>query len=129
VVNAQAHGTGSEQELLLPAVTAIAPLLTSTSLVTADAGYHSDANRQAREARGIEALIADNDMQRRDPRFTTQARHKTRPDPLHDKTLVPPDETSHMYPPRAFAYDPDAHVRLPGGQADASEWAPRDHPR
>ncbi len=41
IVDAQAHGTGSEQELLMPVVTALATLRTSDTLLTADAGYHS----------------------------------------------------------------------------------------
>ena len=35
---AEAHGTGSEQELLVPVVDALTPVLAPTSLVTADAG-------------------------------------------------------------------------------------------
>ncbi len=39
------------------------------TLITADAGYHSDANLQALAEREIEALIADNGMRQRDERF------------------------------------------------------------
>jgi transposase len=45
IVCAQAHGTGSEQEVLLPVVEEIQPLLAKDSLLTADAGYHSGAKR------------------------------------------------------------------------------------
>lgn len=41
---AQAHGTGSEHELLLPVVEATAPSRNSKTVVCADAGYHSEAN-------------------------------------------------------------------------------------
>lgn len=44
VVEAQAHGTGSEQELLVPVVTAVQALLAEDTFITADAGYHSEAN-------------------------------------------------------------------------------------
>ena len=44
IVEAQAHGTGSEQALLVPVVTALATLRTRTTRLTADAGYHSEAN-------------------------------------------------------------------------------------
>ena len=47
IVDAQAHGTGAEQELLLPVVDALAPLRTAKTLLTADAGYHSEANLRA----------------------------------------------------------------------------------
>ena len=73
IVVAQAHGTGSEYELLVPVVDALAPLLAPTSLLTADAGYHSNAACRALEDRGIEALIADSAMRQRDARFATRA--------------------------------------------------------
>ena len=41
---AQAHGTGSEQELLIPVVQAVLSLRTCDTMFTADAGYHSEAN-------------------------------------------------------------------------------------
>ena len=43
IVAAQAHGTGSEQALLMPVVEAATPHCTPDTLITADAGYHSDA--------------------------------------------------------------------------------------
>ena len=51
IVDAQAHGTGSEQELLLPVVEALAALRTSDTVLTADAGYHIEANLAALAAR------------------------------------------------------------------------------
>ncbi len=47
IVEAQAHGTGSEQELLLPLIQATDSLRTDQTLITADAGYHSEANIKA----------------------------------------------------------------------------------
>jgi len=104
IVEAQAHGTGAEQELLLPVVEAVTPLLTPQSLLTADAGYHSEANLAALAARDVNALIADHDMRRRDERFATQAQHHAAPAPLHDKS--PPAPQSSVFPPSAFTYDP-----------------------
>ncbi len=43
IAAAQAYGTGSEQALLMPIVEQLTPLLAPTSLITADAGYHSKA--------------------------------------------------------------------------------------
>ena len=108
IVEAQAHGTGSEQELLVPVVTAVQPLLTTATLITADAGYHSEANLEALAARQVTALIADNDMRRRDERFATQDRHKTAPDPLHDKTPV--QQSPSTFQPSDFTYDADART-------------------
>jgi hypothetical protein len=47
IVEAQAHGTGSEQELLIPVVKAMEEVLASDTHITADAGYHSEANLAA----------------------------------------------------------------------------------
>lgn len=47
IVEAQAHGTGSEQALLMPMVGAASSLCTPDTLITADAGYHSNANLKA----------------------------------------------------------------------------------
>lgn len=74
IVEAQAHGTGSEQELLLPIVAATAPHRTDQTLITADAGYHSDANIEKLAEQQIPALIADTGMRKRDERFQDQDR-------------------------------------------------------
>jgi transposase len=41
IVEAQAHGTGTEHELMLPLVDALRPNLAQHTCLTADAGYHS----------------------------------------------------------------------------------------
>jgi hypothetical protein len=109
IVEAQAHGTGSEQELLVPVVTALRPALAPHSVITADAGYHSEANLRALDALGVNALIADNAMRRRDERFATQQRHKSAPHPLHDKSPPVPSEPT-LYQPSDFTYDPLART-------------------
>ena len=117
IVNAQAHGTGSEQELLLPVVEALAALRTPQTVLTADAGYHSEANRAALAARDIPALIADPDMRKRDERFADRAQHTTAPDPLHDKSRTA-TTTSSVFPPGEFTYDADARTGVcPAGKS------------
>lgn len=86
IVEASAHGTGSEQELLIDVVDACADQRTADTLITADAGYHSEANLAALAARNIDALIADNGMRQRDERFADQGKHTSKPHPLHDKS-------------------------------------------
>lgn len=61
-MNAHAYGSGSEHALLLEVVDALAPQLQPDTLVTADAGYHSEANLKQLAERQIPALIADNGM-------------------------------------------------------------------
>lgn len=116
IVEAQAYGTGSEQECLLPVVTAIKPLLAPTSLITADAGYHSEANLAALAERKVDALIADGLLRTRDERFATQSRHQAAPDPLHNKTRVAPTPTT--FQPSDFTYDPVARTCVcPAGKS------------
>ena len=106
IVDAQAHGTGSEQELLLPVVQATAPRRTDQTLITADAGYHSENNLKSLAKENIPALIADNGMRKRDERFKDQAKYKALPDPLYDKAH--PRKNVRTYRPSDFTYDPDS---------------------
>ena len=81
IVAAQAHGSGSEQSVLLPMVQSTEALRTEQTMVTADAGYHSEENLKHLYESGVPALIADNLMRRRDERFKDQAKYNraTRP--------------------------------------------------
>ena len=116
IVDAQAHGTGSEQELLIPVVDALKPLRSSTTLVTADAGYHSEANLKALEDRQVDALIADTGMRQRDPRFADRAHHTDKPDPLHDKSNRAPG-TPTRYASTDFIVDAgQTHATCPAGK-------------
>lgn len=107
IVEAQAHGTGSEQELLIPIVAAMKGVLAHDTLITADAGYHSEANLKELATLSIDALIADNNMRSRDERFAEQERHKQNPDPLHDKLGTrTAKKKAAVYRPEDFRYDP-----------------------
>ena len=109
IVDAQAHGTGSEQELLLPVVEAIAALRMSDTVLTADAGYQSDANLAALAARNVTALIADPDMRKRDERFADRAHHTSAPDPLHDKSGAT-KQALPLFSPSDFTSDAEART-------------------
>jgi transposase len=116
IVEAQAHGTGSEQALLMPVVEAAAPHCSPDTLITADAGYHSEANLKALAAHGRPALIADNQMRKRDERFKEQGKYKQLPDPLYDK--VHAKKTARHYRPADFQYDANAGTCLcPAGKS------------
>ena len=106
IVCAQAHGTGSEQELLVPVVAAIKGVLADDSVITADAGYHSEENLKRLAAMKVQALVADNGMRKRDERFATQGRHKASPDPLYDKSGT--KRKAATYQPEDFTYDAEA---------------------
>jgi transposase len=116
IIEAQAHGTGAEQELLLPVIEACAGQRVPTTLITADAGYHSEANLAALAARGINALIADGQMRQRDERLADQGKHTAKPDPLHDKSRT-------RKQPRVFTAsdfriaDDHSHAICPAGRS------------
>lgn len=115
IVEAQAHGTGSEQALLIPVVEATAPLRTDQTLITADAGYHSEATVTILAEQGIPALIADNGMRGRDERFKDRMKYKAKPDPLHNKQQ--PTKARH-FRPQDFQYDADAGTCIcPAGKS------------
>ena len=115
IVDAQAHGTGSEQELLIPVVEALVPHMLDTTLITADAGYHSEANLKQLAERKIDALIADNQMRKRDERFAGQDKHQAKPHPLHDKR---PAKPKGKFGPKDFQYDAATNTCIcPAGKA------------
>jgi len=105
VLHAEAYGTGSEQALLLPSIAAVAAFRQAHTVITADAGYHNDANMAALEAQHINAVIADTGMRQRDERFATQSRHKQKPDPLYDKSAD--KKKPALFKPSDFDYDPE----------------------
>ncbi|MEY4591162.1 MAG: hypothetical protein RIR18_57 [Pseudomonadota bacterium] len=108
IIEAQAHGTGSEQELLLPVIRATQAHANPDTLYTADAGYHSESNLKALDNENISALIADNGMRQRDERFKDQGKHKAKPDPLYDKAH--PKKAAKCYLPQDFSLDPATGV-------------------
>lgn len=121
IVEAQAHGTGSEQALLVPVVQALAAQLRDDSLITADAGYHSEENLRQLAQMQVAALIADNGMRGRDERFKDQYLHKQKPHPLHDKRgkagKAKKSGAAKHYRPADFDYDAEARTcRCPAGK-------------
>jgi transposase len=102
IVAADTLGSGSEQAVLLTMVDRTAGLRTSDTIITADAGYHSEENLRALCERAVPAMIADGLMRKRDPRFAGQARHKAKPDPLYDKTAK---KTIVKFQPKDFTFD------------------------
>ena len=115
VVEAQAHGTGSEQELLVPVVEATASYRAPDTLVTADAGYHSEANLKTLAEARVDAYIPDTGYRKRDERYADQDRHKAKPDPLYDKW--PKETKARLFKPEDFHFDPEAKTcRCPAGK-------------
>lgn len=69
IVCAQAHGGGSEQDVLMPVVKAMQEVISENTLLTAGAGYHSEDKLKQLADRKIDALIADNGMRAGDARL------------------------------------------------------------
>lgn len=111
IVAAEVIGSGSEQAMLLPMIDK-ATLREAHTLITADAGYHSDANIQALHDRGIPALVADNGMRGRDERIDN-AHHKAKGDALHDKTAL---KTVKWFKPQDFQFNGDHTATCPAGR-------------
>lgn len=117
IVAAQAHGSGSEQSVLVAMVESTEALRSAQTMVTADAGYHSEENLKRLYQSGVPALIADNLMRRRDQRFKDQAKYKALPDPLWDKSPATKASTG-KFTPVDFQYDPKTRRCIcPAGKA------------
>jgi transposase len=118
IVAAEVIGLGSEQSMLLPLIEQSKPLCAEHTLFTADAGYHNDANVQALMDQGIPALIADNQMRRRDERFSEQAKHKAKDDPLYDKhsTQDGQERPVKLFHPADFKFNGDNSCTCPAGK-------------
>ena len=116
IIAADVVGSGSEQAMLLPMIEQAVPYRTHDTLVTADAGYHSDANVQHLKDNNIPALIADNQMRSRDERFAEQDKYKTNPDPLSDKKTTGQPKTVKRFSPSEFRFNDDNTATCPAGQ-------------
>jgi hypothetical protein len=115
IVAAQVIGSGSEQAMLLPMIEHSGPYRQDHTLITADAGYHSDANVQHLKDHNIPALIADNQMRRRDERFESQAKHKAKPDPLYDKQATGESKPIKRFGPKDFRFIDANTATCPAG--------------
>ena len=116
IIAADVTGSGSEQAMLLPMIEQASAFRTSDTLVTADAGYHSDANIQQLLEQGIPAMVADNQMRRRDERFASQDKYKGKPDPLFEKKATGQPKQAKRFQPKDFAFNDDNTATCPAGQ-------------
>ncbi|WP_162254472.1 IS1182 family transposase [Pelomonas sp. Root1444] len=121
IIAADVVGSGSEQTMLIPMIEQAKPWCAENTLVTADAGYHSDANVQQLHDTNTPALIADNQMRKRDERFEGQGKHQAKPDPLSQKKASgEPEEIKH-FRPKDFSFNEDGTATCPAGQVLSSK--------
>ena len=116
IVAADVIGSGSEQAMLLPMIEQSQPYRADNTLITADAGYHSDANVKHLKDNNIAALIADNQMRSRDERFETQEKYKTNPDPLSEKLATGQPKEVKRFQPKDFTFNADNTATCPAGK-------------
>ena len=115
IVEAQAHGTGAEQELLVPVVEAAKRHMGDQTVLSADAGYHSEDGLKTLAALDVDAYIPDTDYRKRDERYIGQDRHKAKSDPLHDQTASP--KKAQRFKPHNFHFDAERNTCLcPAGK-------------
>jgi transposase len=117
IVAAEVVGSGSEQAMLLPMIEQAKTVCGQHTVITADAGYHSQDNMQALLDAQIPAMVADGLMRKRDERLATQGRHKAKPDPLHDKTRSAKEQRVRLFRPADFTVDEATNSCIcPAGQ-------------
>ena len=115
ILEAQAHGVGQEQELLIPVVRALKPMIGADTVLNTDAGYYSKANVNALAEQAMRACIPDPNYRSRDVRYAGQQRHKAKPDALWDKR--PKASKQPLFTPKDFKAAPDlSHCICPAGK-------------
>jgi len=116
IVAADVIGSGSEQSMLHPMVEQCQPYRTDQTVITADAGYHSDMNIEQLMQQGIPALIADNQMRKRDERFNDQGKHKAKADTLYEKKSTTQEKIVKLFRPADFHFNDDNTAICPAGK-------------
>jgi transposase len=117
IVAADVLGSSSEQAALLRMVSLTDGLRQPNTLITADAGYHSNSNLEALKALGVEALIADNLMRERDDRFAARGKYKDKPETLVNKANTDTNKPK-QFRPSDFRVDTKRNVCIcPAGEA------------
>jgi transposase len=116
IVAADVSNSGSEQAMLLPMIEQTQAYRQEHTLITADAGYHSQANLHQLMDQGIPALVADNQMRQRDERFSERDRYKSNPDPLADKSPTGQAKPLKRFGPKDFDFHDDNTCTCPAGQ-------------
>ncbi len=87
IVHGEAFGVGQEHDLLIPMVEGTRENFAAIGnkedvfqegKLTADSGFHTEANVKEVMEQGIDAYIADTQFRKRDPRFSDVSRYKER---------------------------------------------------
>ena len=116
VVHAKAYGEAQEHALFVPMLEGTRQRFEAigeksdvlkNAVVSADSGFHTEANVKYLFESGIDGYVADHLFRKRDPRFATAGRHR----PIRERT-----KAEHFLP-RDFIYDADTKTCIcPAGQ-------------
>ncbi|MBY4679151.1 IS1182 family transposase, partial [Marinobacterium arenosum] len=123
IVHAQAYGAGQEQHTLSPMLFGIRrqfralpesdPFILRKARVTADSGFHSEANMKLIYRLGIDGYIADNQFRKRDPRFIDSTTYNQQ----QAKRRKERGSQFKRFTPADFDYDPvNQSCRCPAGK-------------
>lgn len=112
IVEAQAHGTPQEHDLLKPVIDGARDHLSAIgadgaadeAAWLADSGYHSERGLKALADDNIDGYIADGQMRQRDPRYADASMHK-------------PGSQAKFFQPKDFTFDREQGTCVcPAGQ-------------
>lgn len=123
IVHAHAYGAGQEQHTLEPMLMGIHrqfrqiepdSSILRKAKITADSGFHSDANMKLIYRLGIDGYIADNQFRKRDPRFAESVTFNTA---QAQRRKERGGQVAQRFTPADFDYDPLTETcRCPAGQ-------------
>ena len=123
IVHAQAFGEAQEHDLLQPMIEGTRENFQAIeqnqdifdqAKLTADAGFHSEANMQYLHEQQIDGYVADNRFRKRDPRFNEVDKYKQR----HRQEQRQYHGSQSRYTPQDFTHDPERQTCIcPAGQA------------
>ena len=121
IVHAEAFGEAQEHELLKPMIDGTRENFQvigtdenvfEKTQVTADAGFHTEANMKMLAEEGIDGYVADTRFRKRDPRFADVGRYKERHRREQRKHPGP-----ELFKPADFSMSSDqSHCICPAGQ-------------
>ena len=141
VVGAEAFGEGQEHGLLVPMLEQTRMAFRELGrdgdvlhgrVLTADAGFHSEANAKYLEDTGIDGYLADTFFRKRDVRFISAERHKPQAQPDAHRRFGPQDfhfdplTKSCTCPAGKHLYSSGRHNRPDGYRALIFQGAKRD---
>jgi hypothetical protein len=119
IVHAEAFSDGTDNALLRPMVDGVRgnfeaigePDIFTQAKLTADSGFHSEANMQMLAEEGVDGYVADNLFRKRNPQFADADRHKK---PI-DRKRTPIWNKRYFTPSDFILHESDGTLMCPAG--------------